>query len=81
MKEKNSLKLKDNQLTQSKLKKYGQKVTKIRKVLRDRALAAGSQYSEEMAERYLAGTEALARKMHQGYFRVPKSKNIWKMPH
>ena len=66
------MKIKDNMLEESKLKKLAVKVTRFRKIQRDRALLANLEAQE--ADAYLKTTEKLARKMHSGYF--PKEKDI-----
>ena len=66
------MKINDNMLEESKLKKLAVKVTRFRKIQRDRALLANLEAQE--ADAYLKTTEKLARKIHNGYF--PKEKDI-----
>ena len=75
------MKLEDNQLPELKLSKLAKKVTKFRKIQRDRALAANCSIGNNEAEEYLRTTEKLARKMHNGYFSKPKEANICKHPY
>jgi hypothetical protein len=60
-------------LEESKLKKLAVKVTRFRKIQRDRALLANLEAQE--ADVYLKTTEKLARKIHSGYFQKKKDIN------
>ena len=68
-----------NRLDTKQLEKLGQKATQARKIQRDRAAEENKKMNVNMDdEAYLRSTEALARKMHMGYFRQPKLENIFK---
>ena len=60
--------MEDNRLSREKLAKYAVQVSKIRKLLRQRALDISKGYTPDEATSYLQTTERLARKMHKGYF-------------
>ena len=77
VKDGHSMKTQDNRLLETQLSKYGKKVTKYRKIQRDRALAAGD-YGQEQTDAYLRNIEKLAKRMHNGYFKKPKEENICK---
>ena len=76
------MKVADNQLKQEQLQKYGEKISKLRKDLIQKALAANKgPGAEEEAAPYLSKTEGLARRMHQRINGKLKEENIWKLPH
>ena len=76
------MKVVDNQLSEAQLSKLAKKVTKCRKIQRDRALEVNQDFNGDRAEAYLRTTEKLARRMHNGgYFKLPKEENIYKEPH
>jgi len=79
VKEGHSMKVKDNIMGRQSLEKLGRKVTKYRKMLRDRALEVSQSFTEEEAELYLKSTKALERRMQKGYFRAPKELNACKL--
>ena len=60
------------------MSKYAKKVTKFRKIIRERALTINASYNDDEAAAYLQTTEKLARKMHNGYFPTTKKENICK---
>ena len=64
-----SMKLKDHVLASQILEKFGKKVSKYRKELRDRALNISKEYTEEEAELYLKSTKKLEQRMHKGFFK------------
>jgi len=47
------MRLKDNVMASQTLEKFGKKVSKYRKILRDRALDISKQFTEEEADMYL----------------------------
>ncbi len=63
-----SMKVRDNELTDDQLSKLAKRVTKYRKIQRDRALAVQDDFQDVDAEAYQRTTESLARRMHNGYF-------------
>ena len=78
VKEGHSMKIDDNRLTDAKLAKLAKKVTKFRKIQRERAVDAKANFGNDNADAYLKTTERLARRMHKGYFVKAKEANIWK---
>ena len=75
VKENHDLTIAGNQLTEAKLIKYGKKATKLRTIQRQRALDIIKNKGDEAADEYLATTEKLARKMHNGISAAEKSKH------
>lgn len=63
------------------MKKLGKKVTRFRKIQREKALEVNQNIGDVDLETYLATTEKLARKMHKGYFVQEKEANICKERH
>ena len=61
VKEGHSMKVDENQLDESTLSKLAKKVTKFRKVQRERAVAATNDFGDDQAAAYLRTTEKLAR--------------------
>ena len=86
IKEGHNMSVEENKLSKSQLERLGQRATLARKIQRERASAVikdggyPENMNEEDAEAYLMSTERLARKMHMGYFRAPKSENIYYVP-
>ena len=73
--------LEGNKLATKQLEQYGQRVTSFRKTQRDRASNVTHYQSEENIDAYLRKAQALANKIHMGYFRKPKRENIFKKPY
>ena len=62
------MKVADNKLADAQLSKFAKRVTRFRKIQRQRALEVSEGFDIEQAEKYLKTTERLARKMHSGFF-------------
>ena len=61
--------------------KLAKKVSKARKIQRDRALEISASFVGDEADAYMSTTDRLAKKMHKGYFPMEKEVNICKEPH
>ena len=81
LKEDHDMTIANNTLSEAQLKKHAINVTKVRKLFKDRALAAMGKAEGFDSEAYSNSLEKLARRMHKGAPSGLKGQNICAEPH